>query len=199
MKILNSKSLKNQDDSYYIKKILNGDGLAYRHLVDKYKNMAFTIAFRILKNREEAEETAMDGFLKAFSSLNNFKHDANFSTWLYRIVYNSSISKVRLKRQEVVSFDDDSFEDIEIHESEIAFNMLESEDRKKYIDLALSKLTEEENILITLYYWEGNSVEDISKITDLSKSNIKVILHRSRKNLLAELQKLLKNELKEIL
>ena len=60
-------------DNFYIDKVRNGDSNAYAHLVNRHKDMVFTIAFRILKNREDAEEIAQDTFLKAYNSLSKFK------------------------------------------------------------------------------------------------------------------------------
>ena len=68
-------------------------------LVDRYKDLAFTIAFRILGKREDAEEVVQDAFVKAFQNLSSFRQKAKFSTWLYRIVYNTAISKKRLKNR----------------------------------------------------------------------------------------------------
>ena len=82
-------------DQIYIDKILQGDSNAYAYLIDKYKNMAYTIAIKIVKNTEDAEEVAQDSFLKAFQKLETFKGDSKFSTWLYTIIYRNAISKTK--------------------------------------------------------------------------------------------------------
>ena len=68
--------------------MLSGDREAFAVLVDRHKGMAYTLALRIVRNREEAEEIAQDAFVKAFRSLKSFRRESRFSSWLYRIVYN---------------------------------------------------------------------------------------------------------------
>ena len=80
-----------------INKVVNGDELAYRYIIDRYKNFVFNIAFKVLRNHEDAEEVAQDSFLKAYKALEDFKGDCKFSTWLYRIVFNTAVSKTRKK------------------------------------------------------------------------------------------------------
>ena len=94
-----------ESDSYYIEKVLNNDVAAFSKLIDKHKEMVFTVAVRILRNREDAEEIAQDTFIKAYKSLKTFKRESKFSTWLYRIAYNAAISKTRKKRLQTVDLD----------------------------------------------------------------------------------------------
>ena len=69
-----------------IEKVVAGDRNAFAFLVDRYKDMVFSVALRMARNTEEAEEIAQDAFVKAFLSLASFRGKARFSTWLYRIV-----------------------------------------------------------------------------------------------------------------
>jgi len=98
------------DDSFYIEKVINGDTSAYTNLVNKHKDMVYTIALRIARNHQDAEEIAQDVFLKAFQSLESFRQKSKFSTWLYRIVYNTAISKIRKKQPEVTALDENLVE-----------------------------------------------------------------------------------------
>lgn len=91
-----------QKDLYFIDKIIAGDTESYAIIVNRHKDMVFTIVNRILRSREDAEEIAQDVFLKAFQSLQKFKREAKFSTWLYRIAYNTAISKTRKKKINVI-------------------------------------------------------------------------------------------------
>jgi RNA polymerase sigma factor (sigma-70 family) len=96
--------MEKYDDIYYIEKVLNGQTQYFSYIVEKYQNIVFSIALKVLRNREEAEEMAQESFIKAYKSLNTFKRKAKFSTWLYRITYNNCISEVR-KRKIKVYFD----------------------------------------------------------------------------------------------
>ncbi|MEO5572315.1 MAG: sigma-70 family RNA polymerase sigma factor [Bacteroidia bacterium] len=188
-----------EDDSFYIDKILKGDDASFASLVDKHKSMAYNIAFRILKNREDAEEIAQDSFLKAYHSLKGFKRESKFSTWIYRIIYNNSISRIRKKKLDIHSYDDEAFEWMEPEETAHELEKLHHLEQKKYVNEALNKLPAEDATIVSLYYMNESPVEEISEITGLSQSNVKVKLHRARKKLYDELQHLLKTELNEIL
>ena len=79
------------NDQDLIDQTLNGDTKAFGELVDRYQNFVFTIAIKLLKVTEEAEEVAQDSFIKAYNSLAGFRGDSKFSTWLYRIVYHKAL------------------------------------------------------------------------------------------------------------
>lgn len=186
-------------DQIYIDKVLKGDINAFSCLIDRYKDMAYTIAIKIVKNTEDAEEVAQDSFLKAYQKLESFKGESKFSTWLYSIIYRNAISKLRKKR--ITTTNIDSFV-IDNHKADFDFPQIEAiknSEQKKYVANAINNLPEIDALLITLFYLNENSVEEIEKITDLTKTNIKVKLFRARKKLFSELSLLLKDEVKAIL
>jgi RNA polymerase sigma factor (sigma-70 family) len=187
-----------KDDRVYIRRVLSGDTHAFAYLVDRHKAMVFSLALKLLKNREEAEEVAQDAFVKAYQSLNKFKGGAKFSTWLYRIVYNTSISKLRKLVPETTDLDkvsyNNGFEDV----SGDAYQALREEDRKKYLDMVLNMLDPEENFLVTLYYYEEKSLDEIAEISELSKNHIKVKIFRTRQKMLQLLKKSLNEEILSI-
>ncbi|MFP4605586.1 MAG: RNA polymerase sigma factor [Bacteroidales bacterium] len=188
-------------DEYYIERILNGDQSSYALLVERYKNMVFTIAIRMLKNHELAEEVSQDAFLKAYKSLKQFKKKSKFSTWLYRIVYNQCISELRKQKQNTMSIDDESSSKsvLNIEDTLSKTEGLENEDRKYYIEKALSYLPEDDRMIITLFYQNEMTTEEIANIVNLSVSNVKVKLYRSRNKLYETLNSLLQNEISTLL
>ena len=188
-----------KQDRYYIERVLRDDINAFSYLVDRHKGMVYTIALRMLKNSEDAEELAQDTFVKAFNSLKEFKFESKFSTWLYRITYNGAISKLRKKQIEVYDVDDISLPESEVISSYNAINELTKNEQKKYINLAIEQLKEDDSLMITMYYLSENSIEEISEVTDLTLSNVKVKLHRARKRFYDELKLILKDEVKAIL
>ena len=179
--------MKYLDDNHYIDRVLSGDVSAYALLVAKHKNLVFSIALKILNNREDAEEITQDCFVKVFHSLKTFEKKSRFSTWLYRIVYNAAISKTRKKRLEVVPMDDQMIHNYSENEVSEGIYDLDPEVQKMLIEKAMRKLSEDESLLITLFYNAENSIEEISSITGLSISNVKVRLHRIRKKMHDEL------------
>jgi RNA polymerase sigma factor (sigma-70 family) len=172
-----------KSDIFYIEQVLAGKINAFSYLIDRHKNKAFNLAFRICGNREEAEEIAQDAFLKAFRSLKNFKMKSSFSTWLYRIVYNTAVSLVRNRRKGVLALEDFPADVIDF--LSINKNQDEAVDdyRNSLVNFALQKVSEEERGLISLYYYNELETEEISKITGISKSNIKVKLFRARQKM----------------
>jgi RNA polymerase sigma-70 factor (ECF subfamily) len=172
-----------KSDISYIEQVLEGKVNAFSYLVDRHKDKAFNLAFRICGNREEAEEIAQDAFLKAYRSLKDFRMKSSFATWLYRIVYNTAISLVRSRRKGVLALEEFPADAVDF----LSYNKNEEEAADDYrnslVNFALQKVTEEERGLITLYYYNELDTEEISKITGINKSNIKVKLFRARQKM----------------
>ncbi len=190
--------METRSDQIYIDKVLKGDTNAFTYLIEKYKNMAYTIAIKIVKNNEDAEEIAQDSFLKAYNKLNTFKGESKFSTWLYTIVYRNAISKVRKKKIITSDIDDHVINNYQSDHDFPQIEALKNKEQKIYIKKIIDKLPETDALLITLFYLNESKVEEIEDITGLTKTNIKVRLFRARKKLYDELSLLLKEEAKEI-
>jgi RNA polymerase sigma factor (sigma-70 family) len=182
-------------DIAHIEQVLSGNPGAFAYIVDHHKDKAFNLAFRICGNREDAEEIAQDSFLKAFRSLNGFKMKSSFSTWFYRIVYNTSISYVRVRKKGVLSLEDFPADATDFIADNSSEDNAEKEYRNALIGFALQKINEEERGLITLYYYEEMNTEEISDITGISKSNIKVRLFRARQKMIEIVEKVEKRKL----
>lgn len=185
------------DDQYYITKIVAGDTKAFAVLVDRYKDLVFTLALRMLKNREEAEEVAQDTFIKVFKSLSKFKGDSKFSTWIYRITYNSCLDVLKKYKQEYSTVVLDEFSERELATLDNAFDALAEKEQRQAIDDCLDRLPKEDSFLLTLYYFEEQSLDEISKIVGLTANNVKVKLFRSRKKLASLLKEKLEPEIIE--
>ncbi|WKK66631.1 RNA polymerase sigma factor [Lutimonas zeaxanthinifaciens] len=186
-------------DQIYIEKVLMGDANAYAYLINKYKDMTYTLAMKIVKNHEDAEEVAQDSFLKAYEKLDSFKGDSKFSTWLYTIVYRNSITKIRKKKVATSDIDDYVMDNYSEGSESPQIDAIKGEEQKKYVKEAIDRLPEKDAYLVTLFYMNESSIEEIEKITGLTQSNIKVKLFRARKKLNTELSFLLKEEVKTIL
>ncbi len=175
--------MDSETDKYYIEQVLGGKINAFTYLVDRHKDKAYNLAFRICGNPEEAEEVAQDAFLKAFRSLKSFRMKSSFATWLYRIVYNTAISLVRTRRKGVLSLEEfpaDAVDFLGINKNE---DEAVEDFRNSLVNFALQKINDEERGLITLYYYNDLDTGEISKITGINKSNIKVKLFRARQKM----------------
>ena len=176
-----------QEENEVIDQILAGKEEPYARLVDHYKSFAFTIALKILNNRPEAEEAAQDAFIKAFHYLKSFNRQARFSTWLYRIVFNTAISYKRKNRYILSSID---YHDRAV-ETE---NALEKDDKQIFVSQAMDKLNETDRLAIQLYYMKEFSLEEVAELMGQNMNTIKVRIHRARQRLADELRRILKEE-----
>lgn len=185
------------DEQRWIESILAGDTKCFSCLVAKYQQMAFSIAYRVLENREEAEEVVQDAFVKMYRALPSFQFGSKFSTWFYKIVYNTAITAHR-KQVLFSGYDEAAPADLTSNEIDNAIYILERADRKELIARVMKKLPSEDALLLTLYYLEECSVDDIRQITDLTLSNIKTKLFRGRKRFYEVMLQMIKNETADI-
>ncbi len=185
-----------ETDETIIEQVLNGNRNAYALLVDQYKDRVFSLIIGIVRNREAAEELAQDVFVKAYNSLKKFRREAGFSTWIYRIAYNTAISETRKKKYIVKSFDEqlEKAASIQLTASEDE-QIEENESKHKLLEQALTTLPPEDKLILMLYYFEEKSVEEISKATRLTTSNVKVKLFRLRNKLKELMMKISNAEL----
>jgi len=178
-----------QEENELIDRILAGERQLYATLVNKYKSYAFTIALKIVENKPEAEEAAQDAFIKAFHYLKSFNRQAKFSTWLYRIVFNTAISYKRKNRH---PFQDIEENTVEYHEQ--ADSQLEKDDKQIFLSQAMDRLNEADRLSIQLYYIKELSLEEVAETMGQNLNTIKVRVHRARQRLADELKRILKQE-----
>jgi RNA polymerase sigma-70 factor (ECF subfamily) len=185
-------NMKNVSDFFYIQRVRSGDIRAFSGIVEKYQQLVLTIIIKIVENREDAEDIAQEVFIKVFKSLDQFNAVSEFSTWLYRIAYNTTLSELRKRKLTFASMDEQVLMIDEPAENDWAEE--EKEKKLQYLDKALKQLAPDETFLISLYYMDKQSVENISKITGISVSNVKVKLHRTRKKLALIMDKFIQDE-----
>lgn len=187
--------MTDKTDHYLIEKILEGDTKAFGELIDRYQNFVFTIAIRILKIREEAEEVAQDSFIKAFDSLSSFRGDSKFSTWLYRIVYHKSLDRIKRNNRQRTFELNEEITTARLDQIENGLEYMLREERNRIIKICIDKLSPEEAGIISLYYFEEQNIKEIAKVTKLTEDNIKIKLYRSRKKLFTLLENYIKPEI----
>jgi RNA polymerase sigma-70 factor, ECF subfamily len=186
-------------DIEIISRVLKGDQQAYAELVNRYKNYVFTLAFRFTKNREDAEEVAQDIFVKAYRSLADFKGTAKFSTWLYTVVYTTSITFLRKKKIEVHSLENERiFEMADNQDSGFSANQVEQKSRVSMVNDAIAMLNPDDAQIITLFYKAEQSLEEIGAILGLEQNTAKVRLHRARQRLKEKMETYFAQEVKDL-
>jgi len=185
--------MRNLSDQEIIDSVRKGNESDYSIIINRYKNKAFSMLTRMLKNEFDAEEVLQDCFLKAYNSLSSFKGEAKFSTWFYRIVYNSALTKLSSQKRKIEA-EMTSVEDHFNLVSEYNSVDIEKKDINELVHKIINKLPEKYSAIITMFYLNEMSIEEISEVMQITASNVKVMLHRSR-NLLRDL--VLKSKLAE--
>ncbi len=175
-------------DQLIINKVLQGNTNAFAELVNTYKDLVFTLALKMVKNREEAEEVSQDTFIKAFKNLSKFKGDSKFSTWLYKITYHNCLDRFKKNEKEYNTRSIETMVSFNVSSSDDILKSMEKEDRAKMLKECLEELPEEERTVLWFFYYKELSLKEIIEVTQFSEGNIKVKLHRARKRLLAIVQ-----------
>ena len=171
-------------DDILIQQIQAGQQSAFATLVKRYEKYAFTLAFRFVKNREDAHEIAQDSFLRAFRYLPEFRGDAKFTTWFYKIIYSTSLNFLRKQNPDIQSLDDENHP-IKLPDQGGVdpARILENEDRNAAIQGAINQLSHDDAGIITLFYLYENNLEEICQIMGLTMTNAKTKLCRARQRL----------------
>lgn len=190
---------ENQTDTELIDMVLNGNTSAFSQLVLRHQRYVFSLAMKFTKSREDAEEIAQDCFVKAYRSLAGFQRASKFTTWLYGIVYHTSMTFLRKKRLDISSMDDEAtFLQVEDTASDLKANQVEQKSKSEYLEKAIAMLLPDDAVIITLFYQGEQSLEEIAKATGYEANTVKVKLHRARQRLRDKLQLLLKDEVKDL-
>ena len=170
-----------------LQRIQEGETELFTRIADHYSRAIFTLVVRIVGSAEEAEELTQDIFMKAFENLEYFSYRSSFSTWLYRIAYNTALSFARRKRPTQIVINERAMATIgdeQIEQMEQSFDQETIDALKRSIEM----LDTDEKALITLFYYEERSIAECAEIMGQSENNIKVRLHRIRKKLYILLQ-----------
>jgi RNA polymerase sigma-70 factor (ECF subfamily) len=167
-------------DSDLIRSVLSGNSRAYAALLSRYQHMVFTLAIRMLNHRELAEETTQDIFVKAYRSLGTFRGHSKFSTWLYRIAYRRILDVQTRESRKPDSAALYSESQICGQGCESTWEALMVAERRMHLLRALDKLPPRDRSVLSLYYLQELNTKEISEVTDLSISVVKVSLFRAR-------------------
>lgn len=175
--------MESYNDTYYIQKTLAGEVDSFTPLLNRYGPQVHSLILRVVGNREDAEELAQDTFMKAFRHLSAFKGDCSFSTWVYRIAYNTAISHTRKRKHKLLAIDETVLANVSEEEIAEALGCTDSSEQVGRLEAALGLLPPDERAIILLFYMEEKSINDLTSITGLTVANVKTKLHRIRKKL----------------
>ena len=163
-----------------------GDGEAFRVLVERHSRRAFQLAFRMTRNEQDAEDVVQESFLRAYRQLGRFESRANFGTWLYRIVANCSVDLMRSKQARHDQVRGDSLDEVmEMPAADAPGpdRMAQSAEIQERVQTALAGLSPLERAAFTLRHYEGRSIDEISAALGLGTSAAKHSVFRAVKKL----------------
>ena len=170
------------------------DESAFRTIVDTWKNMVYNTALGIVQSTEDAEDIAQEVFVRVFESINTFKGESKFSTWIYRITVTRSLDHLRRKkRKKRFAFIESLFgkNDELINDPPDFFHpgiAAEKKEDAATLLKAISELPENQNTAFVLNKIEGLSYQEISEVMQMSESAVDSLLHRAKMNLRKKLQ-----------
>ena len=185
-------------DETLIQQALAGRQSAFSMLVKRYEKYVFTLALRFVHNREDAHEIAQDCFLRMFRYMGDFRGECKFTTWVYKIVYSTSLNHLRKQNPDIVSLDDDE-RPVRLRSESLpdASRELERSDRNLALQKAIEMLAAEDAGIITLFYMYEQSLDEICQIMDLTMTNAKTKLCRARQRLRTILDTHFRSEVRE--
>ncbi|WP_306352519.1 RNA polymerase sigma factor [Flavobacterium sp. '19STA2R22 D10 B1'] len=189
--------MNNIDDQHYINQIIAGNSNEFPVLVNRYKDLVFTLAYKMVKNRELAEEISQDAFIKTYKSLHLFKGESKFSTWIYKVTYNTCLDYLKKGKKENTVVYIDDYREHQGKTTDNFLNDLDENERNQKIQDCLHLLPSDEAFLMVLYYFDDLSLGEIAKIVDINANNIKIKLFRTRKKLASILRERLGPEIIE--
>ncbi|MCP4723646.1 MAG: sigma-70 family RNA polymerase sigma factor [bacterium] len=192
---LSGKILTNKDLDI-VKRALDGEQDAYNTLLKKYRGAIYSLVYKMVKNREEAEDLVQETFIKAFSALATFNAQYAFSTWLFKIASNNCIDYLRKKRLQTMSIDKPT----EAKDGPITRELpdpivnpeaeLIDTERKSIIEVAIDSLPAKYRIAILMRHKEEKSYEEIAEALNVPLGTVKARIFRARE----KLKKHLKNQ-----
>ncbi len=167
------------NESVYVEKVLSGNTSVFAYFVNTYQSMVIYIAYRIRENMQDAEDLVQESFVKAYRNLHTFRLESKFSSWFYRIVFNTVVTLTKAKMWVI----DDEVESVAVNLSSDldTDNRIEMSETSEIVTHILSKMPKGYGLALSHLYLEDNSVKEIAEITGLNDSNVKVMLFRARK------------------
>jgi RNA polymerase sigma-70 factor (ECF subfamily) len=175
------------DEQQLILQAKEGDHEAFRCLVERYMKLAYNIAYGFLSNHHDAEETAQEAFIRVYESIASFRGDAEFATWLYRIVMNLSLNRLkRTRRRRELHVDPPAMDAMPEHSDPSG-----SLDLAGHIERALHELPLLQRAAVILRHMDGLSTKQVSKILRCSEGTVKTHVFRGLEKMRQKLHYLL--------
>ncbi len=171
------------EDEQIIHRCLGGEPTAYRRLYDLHKEVMYNVALRLHQNVQDAEDSVQEAFIKIFQALPRFKRECALSTWVYKIVLNTCLSKLHASRNSVKGF-----EDLNRGQAEHASGRPENPSARMILEREIAQLPLGYREVFVLYEVEGFSHREIADMLEISVGTSKSQLHKAKRILRRQLQ-----------
>ena len=187
-----NQSFENRDDQQLIQLTLSGQSEAFGGLIRKYQNRLYNGMVHLVRSEAEAEDIVQDAFVLAMTRLSSFRGNSQFFTWLYRIAYNTAITRIRRRKPTVSLEQRANYLRFELEQEGVApDDQLNRQEQAQQLALAMERLSEEHRNILLLREMEELDYDAISEILDLPIGTVRSRLHRARTQLKAQLELIL--------
>ena len=187
------------DEQHLIAGILRKEPISVERFVLSHQDAVFAQSYRILGNKEDAQEAAQDALMKALKQMPIFEGRCKLNTWVYRITYNTCLDMLKKRRRKPKEDDIDGHQEASWSTLEAGLSILEEKEQRGLIETSITQLEETDALLIELYHLQEYPIAELSEITGMTEGAIKVRLFRARKKLALNLERVLPKETIEIL
>jgi RNA polymerase sigma-70 factor (ECF subfamily) len=171
------------DDRTLARQAQRGDQEAFATLVTRHQRYVYNLAYRLLHDPQEAEDLAQEAFLRAWRGLAGFRGDSKFTTWLYRIVTNLCYNRLPRLRRQLCETDPAELETVASPSAPDPPSMVEAAERSAFLHRQIASLPEKYRLVITLFYLQELSYDEIAGVLDLPLGTVKTHLYRARERL----------------
>ena len=187
---------RTSEEAILVRRVQAKDEMAFSEIVERYQTKVFSIIYGILRNHNDAEDIAQQVFAKIYFSIGNFDFRSSLLTWIYKITVNECYDYLRKKRVRKLVYESDFSEEdsLQMENSQTAKDHTapvdETLERRDLLMKLLSKISEEDRMLMLMKEVEGHSVEELAQMTGMNENTIKVKLFRTRQKLVKAAQRL---------
>jgi RNA polymerase sigma-70 factor (ECF subfamily) len=186
------------DERALIERCKRGDRVAFDDLIRRYERRVYNFAYRLTHDHNDAEDVASETFVRIYNSIGNFRGDASFVTWLFRVVTNIYLDECKRRRarpqqslEEMVELEESSVRRQVEDPSPTPAQVAEARERTAILRRAIATLPEYQRVMVVMYHQEGRSYEEIAASLDMPVGTVKSRLNRARlalRDRLAEFQ-----------
>jgi RNA polymerase sigma-70 factor (ECF subfamily) len=173
-----ARAKERAEELEFVRRAQGGDEAAFRHLVERHGDRAYALALRIVRSASDAEEVAQDAFVRAWHALPRFRGDSTFSSWLYRIVARRAFDRTAVLKGRRAR--EANIETAEGLPAVAAGPDPEVRERSRRLERLLEDLPEVPRTVVTLYYYQDRSVEEVARILQMPENTVKTHLSRAR-------------------